>query len=242
MVDMTERRHAEREREQLLHRLTMFNSELEERVRSRTSELSAALREVMLQEIHHRVKNNLQVISSLLNLQASVLVDAHALAQLRESQDRIRSMALIHERLYQSENLALVNFGEYLRDLANSLFRSYGLGRVRLLTSIQPINLGVNIAIPCGLIVNELLTNALKYAFPDGREGEVDLRLALDGNSQCVLIVRDDGIGFPSELDFRHSPSLGLQLVNTLTTQIDGTIDMTRDNGTTFSITFPPEA
>jgi PAS domain S-box-containing protein len=199
-------------------------------------------KEVLLKEVHHRVKNNLQVISSLLNLQTSVLVDKHALAQLRESQDRIRSMALIHERLYQSENLALVNFGEYLRDLANSLFRSYGLGRVRLKISIQPLNLGVNVAIPCGLIVNELLTNALKYAFPEGREGEVELSFAHTDAGSYMLTVRDDGIGFPAGLDFRRSPSLGLQLVNTLTMQIDGTIEMSRDPGTTFSITFPPES
>jgi PAS domain S-box-containing protein len=197
-------------------------------------------KEVLLKEVHHRVKNNLQVISSLLNLQASGLADKHALAQLRESQDRIRSMALIHERLYQSENLALVNFGEYLRDLANSLFRSYGLGRVRLRVNVQPINLGVNLAIPCGLIINELLTNALKYAFPDGRDGEVELRLALTDKGLCVLTVSDNGIGFPPGLDFRHSPSLGLQLVNTLTTQIDGTIEMTQKPGTAFAITFPP--
>jgi PAS domain S-box-containing protein len=206
-------------------------------------QIAASLKEkeVLLKEIHHRVKNNLQVISSLLSLQSGAATDVRAQEQLRESQTRIRSMAFIHERLYQSENLARVNFGEYVRSLGAFLFRTYNVHGVHLRYSIQPCNLPVNTAIPCGLVITELVSNALKYAFVGRDGGEVEIGLAVLEDNRVVLTVRDDGVGFPRDLDFRSTKSLGLQLVNTLTTQINGTIGLIRDRGTTFTITMPPE-
>jgi PAS domain S-box-containing protein len=218
MTDITERRRAE-------------------------AQIAASLKEkeVLLKEIHHRVKNNLQVISSLLNLQAANVVDGKTLEQLRESQNRIRSMALIHERLYQSGNLARIDFGEYVRSLVGFLARSYSMSTVRVVVNVQSIDLPVNTAIPCGLIINELVSNALKYAFPGGREGEVNIDLVVKPDGSGVLSVRDDGIGLPAELVPQKTTTLGLQLVNTLTKQLNGSIEMMRGNGTTFSITFPLE-
>jgi PAS domain S-box-containing protein len=206
-------------------------------------EIAASLKEkeVLLKEIHHRVKNNLQVISSLLSLQSGATMDTHAREQLRESQNRIRSMALIHERLYQSENLAQVNFGEYVRSLVAFLFRSYNVPNIRVIYSIDHFNLPVNTAIPCGLVINELVSNALKYAFKDRTGGEIEIGFSLLEGNRGVLMVRDDGVGFPRDLDYRATQTLGMQLVNTLTTQIDGTLGLIRDRGTTFTITMPLE-
>lgn len=198
-------------------------------------------KEVLLKEIHHRVKNNLQVISSLLNLQAANVQDPKTLEQLKESQNRIRSMALIHERLYQSDDLARIDFGEYVRGLVSYLARSYSAPRVRVNIDVQDINLAVNAAIPCGLIINELVSNALKYAFPEGRSGTVWIRLVATEGENGVLTVEDDGIGLSRNIDFENTTTLGLQLVNTLTRQLNGTIVLSRDSGTAFSITFPVE-
>jgi PAS domain S-box-containing protein len=207
------------------------------------AQIAASLKEkeVLLKEIHHRVKNNLQVISSLLNLQAVGVKDERILELLRESQNRIRSMALIHERLYQSENLAGINFGEYLRSLVGFLARSYNIPHVEVRIHVKSISLPVNTAIPCGLIVNELVSNALKYGFPGELGGQVDVSLTLLNQTSGVLTVADNGVGFPREIDFRSTKTLGLQLINTLTLQINGTIELSRDPGTTFSITFPLE-
>jgi PAS domain S-box-containing protein len=219
IMDITERRHAE-------------------------SVIAASLKEkeVLLKEIHHRVKNNLQVISSLLNLQAAAAHDPQTLEQLKESQNRIRSIALIHERLYQSENLAYIDFGEYVRGVVSYLARSYSVPNVRVNIDVQNVNLAVNTAIPCGLIINELVSNALKYAFPDGKKGEVSIGLAVNEGKWGILTVRDDGVGLPSTIDFEQSTTLGLQLVNTLSRQLSGSTVVTRDSGTSISITFPVEA
>ncbi|MCC6397665.1 MAG: PAS domain-containing protein [Bacteroidetes bacterium] len=198
-------------------------------------------KEVLLKEIHHRVKNNLQVISSLLNLQSGAVSDQRALEQLRESQHRIRSMALIHERLYQSRNLASIEFDEYVKSLCSYLIRSYNPQCVRLEINIGRISLPINAAIPCGLIINELVSNALKYAFKGGNEGTIDVGMELTADKKAILTVRDTGVGFPAGLDFRQTQTLGMQLVNTLTAQINGTIALNRNGGTTFSITFPLE-
>jgi len=198
-------------------------------------------KEVLLKEIHHRVKNNLQVISSLLNLQSGAVSDQRALEQLRESQHRIRSMALIHERLYQSKNLASIDFDEYVKSLCSYLIRSYNPQCVRLEITIGRISLPINAAIPCGLIINELVSNALKYAFKGGTEGTIDVGMELTADKKAILTVRDTGVGFPDGLDFRNTQTLGMQLVNTLTAQINGTIALDRKNGTAFSITFPLE-
>jgi PAS domain S-box-containing protein len=199
-------------------------------------------KEVLLKEIHHRVKNNLQVISSLLSLQSNAATDPHAQEQLRESQNRIRSMALIHERLYQSENLARINFEDYVRSLGAFLFRSYNVQGIRFLYKIDQCTLPVDSAIPCGLIINELVSNSLKYAFKGRTEGEIEIGFVIVRKTVAVLSIRDNGIGFPRDLDFRTTQTLGMQLVNTLTAQINGTIGLVRDRGTTFSITMPLES
>ncbi len=212
-----------------------------ERKRS-TEQLKASLREkeVLLKEIHHRVKNNMQVISSLLNLQSGCVGNPEVEAVLKDSQNRVRSMALIHEKLYQSRNLSRIDFADYLRKLTDDLFRSYGLSpdRIALVTHAEGVSLGIDAAIPCGLIVNELVSNCLKHAFPNGREGEVHVTL-MPKNGMYELTVRDNGVGFPKGLDFRHTESLGLQLVTTLTEQLDGTIELNANGaGTEFRILF----
>jgi two-component sensor histidine kinase len=167
-------------------------------------------KEVLLKEIHHRVKNNLQIISSLLSLQASQLTDAATLQALGDSQARVRSMALIHEKLYQSQSLAKIDFGEYVESLANDLFRSYrhNLTGVQLNVQADEITLGLDQAVSCGLILNELMTNALKYAFPNGQEGTIWVELHAVGPS-ITLRVADDGTGIPSDFDIFNAKSLG---------------------------------
>jgi two-component sensor histidine kinase len=200
---------------------------------------------VLLKEIHHRVKNNLQVISSMLRLQARNIDDQLTLQVLEESQNRIRSMALIHERLYRSENLAKVDFGVYIRDLAVHLVRSYKAysGRVDLNVKADGIFLDIDTAIPCGLIVNELICNSMKYAFPNDGKGKIRVEIRSDHDDrsdkeQLTMIVGDDGIGIPSDLDYQNTGSLGLQLVNALVDQLEGSIEMCSNEGTEFKITF----
>jgi two-component sensor histidine kinase len=192
-----------------------------------------------LKEIHHRVKNNLQVMSSLLYLQSKNIEDKGTLAAFQESQNRVRSMALVHERLYQSQDLARIDFAEYTRSLANHLFRSYGVNTnvIRLKISVDDVSLGIDKAIPCGLIINELVSNSLKHGFLGGREGEIRIELRAD-DGQFTLMVSDNGIGFPKGVDFRNPKSLGLQLVNTLVEQLEGTIKLDRSGETAFEITF----
>ncbi len=198
-------------------------------------------KEVLLKEIHHRVKNNLQVVSSLLSLQSKGVQDAASLEVLRESQNRVKSMALIHEKLYQSQDLSQVDIADYVRDLTTHLFRTYradaGVVTLRVIVS-DAVRLGVGTAIPCGLIVNELVSNALKHAFPGGRAGEVRVELDRDERGKLVLAVSDTGVGFPADIDFRTTGSLGLKLVATLADQLEGSIELGRSGGTTFKITF----
>ena len=226
-----------------IHQLTLFwNSvwQILQQKRGR-DQLRSSLdeKEVLLKEIHHRVKNNLQVISSLLNLQSSHVRDENDMEIFRESQNRIRSMALIHEKLYQSGNVALVDFPQYARSLANTLFRSYRSGdsNVSLEVDFGDVSLGIDAAVPCGLIINELLSNALKHAFPGNRGGKVLLGLRAQGG-QTRLTVKDDGIGVPGSVDVARPDSLGLQLVNTLVAQIGGVLEVDRSNGTEFRIAF----
>ncbi|MFN2454112.1 MAG: PAS domain S-box protein [Pyrinomonadaceae bacterium] len=197
-------------------------------------------KEVLLKEIHHRVKNNLQVISSLLSLQSKNIRDERALAVLKESGNRVRSMALIHEKLYRSENLAKIDFAAYVRNLTANLFRSYGVNAdtVRLRIEIENILLGIDMALPCGLIINELVSNSLKYAFPADREGEVCVGLYTPRRNEFVLTVGDNGVGFPPDVNYRNAESLGLQLVNTLTDQLNGALELRNGVGTAFEIRF----
>ena len=205
--------------------------------------LTASLREkeVLLKEVHHRVKNNLQIVSSLLELQSDALDDAALLAQFRDSQDRIRSMALVHETLYQSQELARLDLARYIHTLSAQLVQSYTVDpqRITIRIQVEPVVLDIDQAIPCGLILNELLSNAFKYAFPQNRTGAVHVELHADTAQQAALVVRDNGIGFQDELDFRHTESLGPQLVAMLTEQLQGTIALERADGTTFTLTFP---
>ncbi|BAM69988.1 sensory transduction histidine kinase [Methanothermobacter sp. CaT2] len=200
-------------------------------------EKSLAEKELLLKEIHHRVKNNLMIISSLLSLQSRQAKDRETMDLFRESENRTRSMALIHERLYRSEDLKNIDLAEYLGRLASEIFRSYSAdSRILLKLEIDELKVDVETAVPLGLIVNELLTNAVKHAFPDG-EGMVTVSLR-KRNGTVTLEVSDDGAGFPEDIDWESSPSLGLQLVRSLTKQIDGKVEMISDGGTTFRITF----
>jgi PAS domain S-box-containing protein len=195
-------------------------------------------KEVLLREIHHRVKNNLQIISSLLNLQSDYIEDKRDLEMIKESQDRVKSMALIHEKLYRSENLAEINSREYITELVQDLVRSYFAGGgIALVIEVDDFPLEIDAAIPCGLIINELVSNSLKHAFPDGK-GKLTVRLrSVDRSAE--LIVCDDGVGIPEDVDFRNTESLGLRLVTILVEdQIGGEIRLDRSKGTAFYITF----
>lgn len=207
------------------------------------AQLRASLREkeVLLKEIHHRVKNNLQIVSSLLNLQAGMLQDPQLLQPFRESQQRIKVMGLIHEQLYRSHNLARVDFAQYVQSLTNDLFQSYiPIGKpIRLKHSVAHIELGLDVVIPCGLIINELVSNAIKHAFPGDRAGEVQILFTFDeANHQFLLAVCDDGVGIPDGLDVHRTESLGLQIVCELVEQLQGTMRLIQQPGTTFQITF----
>ncbi len=196
-------------------------------------------KEVLLQEVHHRVKNNLQVISSILNLQSSYVKDENSLNILRESQNRIKSMSFIHESLYHTRDFSKIEFSDYIMSLSGSLIHSYsiGLGRINLKTDFQKVYLILDQAIPCGLIVNELVSNALKYAFPNNQSGEITMKLN-EVKGKINLLVADNGVGLPDDLDVKNSESLGLQLVYTLADQLDADINVSAENGTEYLITF----
>ena len=200
---------------------------------------SLAEKEVLLKEIHHRVKNNLQVISSLLKLQSRYIQDDRVIEMLKESQNRVRSMALVHEQLYQSKDLSDIDFAEYIQNLSHNLFQAYEIHAegIKLETNIAPCSLNIDTAVPCGLIINELVTNSLKYAFGE-IQGKIKIDFNLDNNRVCVLTVSDSGIGFPQDLDYRNSRTLGLRLVGSLVKQIRGTIKLLETTGTSFQIIF----
>lgn len=213
------------------------------------AQLSASLKEkeVMLKEIHHRVKNNLQVITSLLNLQSKQISDPKVRDVFQESQQRVRAMALIHEELYRASNLAKIEMASYVRNLTTYLFQSYhGESQmVNMVINDGQVMLDIDHAIPCGLIINELVTNSLKYAFPRGTamaDGETTAEIRIDmrelEDNRILLRVSDNGSGLPAGLEFHNSATLGLQLVNTLTEQLRGNIELRNHKGTEFTITF----
>jgi PAS domain S-box-containing protein len=201
-------------------------------------------KEALLKEIHHRVKNNLQVVSSLLGLQSRAATDEQTRKMFQESQNRIHSMALLHESLYQSNNLSLIDFPEYIRQLASHLFHSYGVGaeRIHLRTDLDKLYLNLDAAVPCGLIINELVSNSLKYAFPDGRSGEVRIELHEHSAGLAMLVVADNGIGLRSDIDWVTARSLGLRLVRTLAEQLGAKIEVKSHSGTEVQLTFAAAA
>jgi PAS domain S-box-containing protein len=216
-IDITERKQAE----------TKIQASLQEK-------------EVLLKEIHHRVKNNLQVISSLLKMQSRSLNDPKILEMFQESQSRIHSMALIHEKLYQSEDLARINCADYIHNLTSHLYRSYQVSprNIQLDVTVDNISLSIDAALPCGLIINELVSNALKYAFPKKRSGNIYIHLTMDEQKHYILKVGDNGIGLPENIDWQNTRSLGLRLVRTLSQQLGSTVELDRSHGTMFLLTF----
>ncbi len=197
-------------------------------------------KEILLKEIHHRVKNNMQTISSLLNLQASYIEDPKILAPILESQNRVQAMALIHERLYRSASLATVDFQEYAKKLVIDLLQSYQSKStsIGLEFEIAPIELEIDIAMPCGLIVNELVSNALKHAFPEHQSGTIGVRFTQTESNLCVLSVSDNGIGIPKSITPHNIDSLGLQLVSAFAKKLRGKVSIEREIGSTILITF----
>ena len=241
--------------------------ELEQRVTDRTRELEGALnslqkenvqrkkiendiskslneKEVLLKEIHHRVKNNLQIVSSLFFFQSKQVTDPKMLEMFRDGQNRVKSMALIHEKLYQSGDLANIDFKEYIKKLTNFLLQSYGVSqtKIKLRNNVQQIFLGVDTAVPCGLIINELISNSLKHGFTDTDNGEIKIDMGHDENDKLILIISDNGKGIPKDLNIEESDSLGLRLVYNLTTQLNGTVEFFNNNGTTVKLLFPDPA
>jgi two-component sensor histidine kinase len=192
-----------------------------------------------MKEIYHRTKNNLMVISSLLSLQSRYIKDKDTQNIFKESQNRAKSMAMIHEKLYRSGDLEHLNFAEYIVNLSNDLYDTYTLDKnlIKLVLDIDEVTLNVEISIPLALILNELLTNSLKHAFPDGRGGEIKVELKRYDES-FKLSVSDNGITFPEDLDYRNTDTLGMLIVNSLTDQINGELNLEKSNGTKFTVTF----
>jgi PAS domain S-box-containing protein len=232
--------------DRLVDYVLLLVEDITERKRAERKAEEALQKEVILRrEIHHRVKNNLQVIISLLYLQSIKVSDPYSLSLLRESQARVRSIALVHEMLYQREDLSKISFDDYVRQLAADLFVTYrGSQRpISLTTGADGVLLGLNTAIPCGIIVTELITNALKYAFPERGNGEIAISLRPVANSATLeLTVRDNGVGLSKDLDLKRAQTMGLSLVHDLTRQLGGTVIFrTADDGhgTEVQITFP---
>jgi len=197
-------------------------------------------KEILLKEIHHRVKNNLQIISSLIRLQSRYINDEKISEILNDSQNRIKSMSMVHEKLYQSDNLSKVDLEEYINNLAAELFRSYGksIRKIRLRVEVCKILMDADATINFGLIINELLSNSLKYAFPDDLEGEIVIKFYQNSDGNYILLVGDNGIGLPSDFNLSQSKSLGMRLVNNLCNQLNGELEIIRENGTLFLIKF----
>ncbi len=237
---MERRRRSALEASEARYREAFHRAEAEIAERKRVeADLSAALEErgVLLKEIHHRVKNNLQTVKSLLYLQSRQFDDPAILVALQDSQDRVRSMALVHELLYQTENLKRISLRHYVAQLTDSLRMAYGTHAQIHINVDEKLLLDVDTAIPCGLIVNELVSNSLKYAFPNGHGGNIWISAA-ENDGRITLEAADDGAGIPDDIDPAHSPSLGLKLVHSLAKQLHGTVQFTVAAGTTVTVVF----
>jgi two-component sensor histidine kinase/FixJ family two-component response regulator len=228
-----------RELQRLTEALQADNAERQET----QAQLEALLKEkeVLLKEMNHRVKNNLQIVASLLCLQADTIQDVHVRKMFEESRHRINTMALIHETLYQAGDVAEVEFATYLRTLVTQLLEASSVDpqQITLEVDADAIPLELTTAIPCGLLVNELVTNCLQHAFPEQRPGSIRIVLKANADGHVTLQVSDTGVGFPDGMNFRTTESLGLQLICLLAEQLGGTISLERIGGTTFTITFP---
>jgi two-component sensor histidine kinase len=217
--------------------------QIEQELRDSQARLQAALqeKEVLIAEVYHRIKNNLQIISSLLDLQADMVQDPQVRALFEDSQQRIQAVALLHESLSQASNITRIPAAQYIHRLSNQVFQAFAPPGDRITLSIHadPIWIAVQNAVPYGLLVNELLSNSLKYAFPGDQDGEIAIALRATPEGQMVLSVRDTGVGFPADMDFRYTGSLGMQLVCLLTEQLGGTIELERTSGTQWTLSFP---
>ncbi len=208
--------------------------EAEKRIKASLNE-----KELLLQEIHHRVKNNLQIMSSLLRLQASHFKDQKVQSIFKESENRVKAMAIIHNKLYTNPEYDKVDFHDYIKTLIQNLFLSYGISTesIKLEINVNSISLNIDTAIPCGLIINELVSNSLKYAFPKKMTGKIEVNMYFEGND-LILIVRDNGIGIKKDIDIQKNKTLGLKLVQLLATQMDGKVEIQSVKGTEFIIKF----
>jgi len=234
LTDITEQKKVE-------NNLRNFNEKLEAEVEKRTKELNKSLREkeVLLKEIHHRVKNNMQVVSSLLFVQARDVKEPEIRNILLESQNRIRSIALVHEELYQSKDLEQIDYSDYLNKISRHIFETFLINPNQITLEIRSnqVYIPIDKAVPCSLVVNELFSNSLKYSFPDGKAGKIWISFTRDKN--YTLIFEDDGIGIPEEITFDSAKTLGFHLIKGLINQLNGTIQLERTGGTRYVITFP---
>lgn len=207
----------------------------EEKIKSSLKE-----KEILLQEIHHRVKNNLQVILSLLRLQSRFITDPDAVNKFKVTQNRVRTIAILHENLYRSDDLAKIKFRGYVKILAEDLLYFYEMNdhNIDMVVDVEDVSLNIETAIPCGLIINEIVANSLKYAFPDHRSGQIKIILTVDGDNKINLIVSDTGIGFPEGIDVETTNTFGMQLIKYLSKQLKARIKLDRSNGTTFKLVF----
>ncbi len=207
-----------------------------------TQEQSSSIKEknILIQEIHHRVKNNLQMISSLLNMQSRLVKDPRILGPLQDSKNRVLSMAVIHEKLYQSNDLAHINLADYVDDFVDTLLSIYSpsVGSISIDVQVEEIFMDINIAIPFGMLINELLTNALIHAFPKEKHGRINIQVGNNG-SHIELTVSDDGVGIPNYVDIGQPNTLGFQLVDALVTQVDGSYSVNTEMGTEIRIVIP---
>lgn len=230
-----------------LNQVRIVVSDISERKRAE-EQIKASLREkeVLLKEIHHRVKNNLQIVVSLLNLQSKYIEDKQTLEIFKETRERVRTMALLHEKVYECKDLSRINFREYVSSVVGGLISTYSLkpGQVQLKIEIEEIVLDIKTSIPLGLLINELVSNSLKYAFPGSRKGYLQVHLeSCKGKSEeeknnYALIVSDNGVGFPEDQDFRNTKTLGMRIVGALVAQLHGDIELDRKDGTSFTIKF----
>lgn len=218
----------------------VFEDVTERKINEKALKASLKEKEILLKEIHHRVKNNFMIIYSLLQLQSRAVKDKESMALFRESQNRVHSLSMIHEQIYRSKDQANVRFSQYIGDLAKYLVGSYGINPnlVQLVTNIADISVDLDLMVPCGLIVNELITNALKHGFPNGRQGEVRIDLLDTGSDKLTMVVSDNGVGMPEGMDLQKQNTLGLELVCMLTKQIGGDLVMESKGGVEFRITF----